>query len=102
MCHAQHRTASLLAICLTLLFCCTALSLAPSPAVARANIAGDGLVFLSNGTELAVSQSQRAWTRLPADRSASASGGAGCRGPDGGRHHGAPRRLPRPPHCDRR
>lgn len=68
MCHAQHRTASLLAICLTLLFCCTALSLAPSPAAARANIAGDGLVFLSNGTEPAVSQSQRAWTRLPADR----------------------------------
>lgn len=102
MCHAQHRTASLLAICLTLLFCCTALSLAPSPAAARANIAGDGLVFLSNGTELAVSQSQRAWTRLPADRQRLLQEVQAAADRTEGVTMGRPAVYPRPPHCDRR
>lgn len=59
MCHAQRRTASLLMLCLTLLFCCTVLSLAP-PAAAEVGSSGedDAQVLLSDGTTSTFSHPQ--------------------------------------------
>lgn len=68
MCHAQHRTASLLTVCLTLLFCCTVLALAPSADAAETASPDDGLVLLSDGTGPSVSRPQRDCTRLLAER----------------------------------
>ena len=68
MCHAQHRTASLLTVCLTLLFCCTVLALAPSADAAETTSPDDGLVLLSDGTGPSVSRPQRDCTGLLAER----------------------------------
>lgn len=68
MCHAQRRTAALLLLRLTLLFCCTALSLAPSPAAVEVSPSDDGLVFLSDGTSPSISHPQRDCTQLLAAR----------------------------------
>ena len=68
MCHTQRRTASLLTLCLTLLFCCIALSLAPPLAATETVLSDDGLLLLSDGATPTVSRPQRDCSQLLADR----------------------------------